>query len=127
MLEKVIKGQGNSDNSAKSKEKPEFKYDVSDNEEAELPIAEKDSMKSSPNESPEMAKSDEKLKSSDHSSGKMSGDDPDDPQLQKVFVEELGKELLMDKEGNLFDLEGNFIGKANNDDDEEEGEMPDLP
>jgi hypothetical protein len=83
-------------------------------------------MKSSPNESPEMAKSDEKLKSSDHSSGKMSGDDPDDPQLQKVFVEELGKELLMDREGNLFDLEGNFIGKANNDDDEE-GEMPDLP
>jgi hypothetical protein len=35
-----------------------------------------------------------------------------DEEIQKVFVEELGKEVLMDKQGNLFDLEGNFIGKA---------------
>ena len=40
-------------------------------------------------------------------------------QFQKVFVEELGKELLMDEQGNLFDLEGNFIGRAANDDEEE--------
>jgi len=36
-------------------------------------------------------------------------------QFQKVFVEELGKELLMDEQGNLFDLEGNFIGRAADD------------
>jgi len=38
-------------------------------------------------------------------------------------VEELGKELLMDEEGNLFDNDGNFIGKASNDDDDNEAEV----
>jgi hypothetical protein len=41
-------------------------------------------------------------------------------QFQKVFVEELGKELLMDEQGNLFDLDGNFIGRASNDDNDAE-------
>lgn len=36
--------------------------------------------------------------------------------LQKVFVEDLGRELYMDNEGNLFDERGNFIGQADIDD-----------
>ena len=32
--------------------------------------------------------------------------------LQKVFVEDLGRELLMDQEGNLFDEKGEFMGQA---------------
>ena len=58
-------------------------------------------------------------------------DGTENVQLQRVFVEELGKELLMDDEGNLFDLEGNFMGKAAGDDEEENGndnpELEELP
>ena len=43
--------------------------------------------------------------------------------MQRVFVEELGKELLMDDNGNLFDMEGNFVGNAGNEDEEEEQEQ----
>ena len=50
--------------------------------------------------------------------GKEEEDNEDEVQLQKVFVEELGKELLIDEQGNLFDLEGNYIGKANDDEEE---------
>ena len=122
-MERIIQNQGRSDISSKLKEKSEFKYDASDNEDSE-PIPENDALKTSQNGSPDGAQSDKKSRSDEHSSGL--GEDPDEAPLQKVFVEELGKELLMDMEGNLFDLEGNFIGKANND-DEDEGEMPDLP
>ena len=122
-MERIIQNQGRSDISSKLKEKSEFKYDASDNEDSE-PIPENDALKTSQNGSPDGAQSDKKSRSDEHSSGL--GEDPDEAPLQKVFVEELGKELLMDMEGNLFDLEGNFIGKANND-DEDEVEMPDLP
>jgi len=33
-------------------------------------------------------------------------------EYQKVYVEELGKEAYMDQEGNLYDIDGNFIGEA---------------
>jgi hypothetical protein len=124
-MEKIIQNQGRGDSfNSKLKEKSEFKYDASDNEETEQPISENDALKTSQNGSPDGAQSDKKSRSDEHSSGL--GEDPDEAPLQKVFVEELGKELLMDMDGNLFDLEGNFIGKANND-EEDEGEMPDLP
>ena len=45
--------------------------------------------------------------------------------LQPVYVEDLGQELLMDELGNLYDLEGNFIGQADGDMDEDEEEMED--
>jgi len=42
--------------------------------------------------------------------------------FQKVFVEDLGQELLMDPAGNLYDMEGNLIGQAASDGEgEEEG------
>eukprot|EP01022_Parablepharisma_sp_SALTPOND_P013586 TRINITY_DN1825_c0_g1_i1.p1 TRINITY_DN1825_c0_g1~~TRINITY_DN1825_c0_g1_i1.p1 ORF type:complete len:711 (-),score=107.76 TRINITY_DN1825_c0_g1_i1:89-2221(-) len=41
--------------------------------------------------------------------------------FQRVFVEDLGEELLMDPNGNLYDLNGNLIGQAASDDEEEEG------
>jgi len=55
--------------------------------------------------------------------------------LQPVFVEDLGQELLMEEAGNLFDMDGNCIGQAEGDEnednqqmdeEEEEGENPDL-
>ena len=51
--------------------------------------------------------------------GKMEAMENDEMELQRVFVEELGREVLMDKEGNLFDMDGNFIGKAGEEEDEE--------
>ena len=51
--------------------------------------------------------------------------------FQRVFVEELGQEVLMDPQGNLFDLNGNFIGQADNqeeiDDDSEDDVYFDGP
>ena len=57
--------------------------------------------------------------------------------FQRVFVEDLGQELLMDRAGNLYDMEGNLIGQADsdkgedNDDDqkyfEEEDSTPGAP
>ena len=38
--------------------------------------------------------------------------------FQRVFVEDLGEELLMDPEGNLYDMNGNLIGQAASDDEE---------
>ena len=32
------------------------------------------------------------------------------PPLQKIFFEDLGQELLIDPEGNLYDFEGQFVG-----------------
>ena len=40
--------------------------------------------------------------------------------FQRVFVEDLGEELLMDKDGNLYDLDGNVIGQAASDGEDEE-------
>ena len=48
------------------------------------------------------------------------GDVGDCVEFQRVYVEELGQEVLMDPQGNLFDMEGNFIGQADGDEDEEE-------
>ncbi len=39
-------------------------------------------------------------------------------ELQRVFVEDLGEELLMDEQGNLYDEKGNLIGQAESDDDD---------
>ena len=41
-------------------------------------------------------------------------------QFQRVYVEDLGEELLMDPQGNLYDLNGNIIGQAASDDEGEE-------
>ncbi len=41
--------------------------------------------------------------------------------FQRVFVEDLGQELLMDPEGNLYDMNGNVIGQAES---EEETAQP---
>ncbi len=44
--------------------------------------------------------------------------------FQKVFVEDLGQELLMDPNGNLYDLQGNIIGQAAGEDDEQDSAGP---
>lgn len=45
--------------------------------------------------------------------------------FQRVYVEDLGQELLMDPKGNLYDLEGNLIGQAASDDEEQENPADD--
>eukprot|EP00826_Nyctotherus_ovalis_P032908 TRINITY_DN2651_c0_g1_i11.p1 TRINITY_DN2651_c0_g1~~TRINITY_DN2651_c0_g1_i11.p1 ORF type:complete len:233 (-),score=82.54 TRINITY_DN2651_c0_g1_i11:118-816(-) len=40
---------------------------------------------------------------------------------QRVFVEDLGEEVLMDPKGNLYDFNGNLLGQAASDDEEENG------
>ena len=45
--------------------------------------------------------------------------DPTKHNLQRVFIEDANQEFLMDSTGNLFDLEGNCVGKAQY--DEEDG------
>ena len=54
------------------------------------------------------------------------GDEDDDLpfEFQRVFVEELNQELLMDPNGNLFDMDGNFLGQAAG--DGEEGDDDDI-
>lgn len=32
--------------------------------------------------------------------------------FQRVYVEDLGKEMFMDENGNLYDLDGNFVGQC---------------
>ena len=44
--------------------------------------------------------------------------------FQRVFVEDLGQEVLMDAQGNLYDEDGNIIGQAASDD---EGEAENNP
>ena len=39
--------------------------------------------------------------------------------FQRVFVEDLGEEVMMDQKGNLYDFNGNLIGQAASDDEEE--------
>ncbi len=39
--------------------------------------------------------------------------------FQRVYVEDLGQDLLMDPNGNLYDLNGNIIGQAASDDEDE--------
>ena len=56
-------------------------------------------------------------------------EDPSLPRLQRVFIESSNQEYLMDSHGNIFDLEGNYIGQAANEDDEllfEEGDEGDV-
>ena len=38
--------------------------------------------------------------------------------LQKVFIEDANQEFMMDSTGNLFDMEGNCVGKAQYDDED---------
>ena len=38
--------------------------------------------------------------------------------FQRVFLEDLGKEVMMDEKGNLFDFDGNLLGQAESDDEE---------
>jgi hypothetical protein len=45
--------------------------------------------------------------------------DPSKHNLQRVFIEDANQEFLMDSTGNLFDLDGNCVGKAQY--DEEDG------
>jgi len=40
--------------------------------------------------------------------------------LRKIQIEGSEEDYLMDSKGNVFDMEGNFIGQANGGDDEEE-------
>ena len=42
--------------------------------------------------------------------------------LQKVMLEDLNQEVLMDEEGNLYDMEGNYLGKL-----DEGAEMEEVP
>jgi len=44
-------------------------------------------------------------------------ENPENHHLQKVFVEEANQEFLMDSTGNLYDMEGNCVGKAQYDDE----------
>jgi hypothetical protein len=44
--------------------------------------------------------------------------DPSKHNLQRVFIEDAGQEFLMDSTGNLFDMEGNCVGKAQYEDDD---------
>ena len=37
--------------------------------------------------------------------------------FQRVYVEDLGEELLMDRNGNLYDFSGNIIGQAGSSED----------
>ena len=49
--------------------------------------------------------------------------------LQRVYVEDLGQEVLMDPAGNLYDMDGNLIGQADGDgdgDEDEDGPMPPM-
>ena len=32
--------------------------------------------------------------------------------FQRVYVEDLGKEMFMDTNGNLYDMDNNFVGQA---------------
>jgi len=53
----------------------------------------------------------------------------DAPKLTRVFIEDLQKEFLMDSKGNVYDMEGFFVGKADNgpeDEEEEEGEDQEI-
>ena len=40
--------------------------------------------------------------------------------LQKVMIQDLNQEFLMDEAGNLYDMEGHYVGKV--DEGAEEGE-----
>jgi len=40
--------------------------------------------------------------------------------LQKVMIQDLNQEFLMDEQGNLYDMEGHYVGKV--DEGAEEGE-----
>jgi hypothetical protein len=42
--------------------------------------------------------------------------------LQKVMIQDLNQEFLMDDQGNLYDLEGQFVGKIDNEAEEEDME-----
>ena len=43
--------------------------------------------------------------------------------LQKVMIQDLNQEFLMDEAGNLYDMEGHYVGKVDEGaDEEEEGE-----
>lgn len=42
--------------------------------------------------------------------------------LQKVMIQDLNQEFLMDEQGNLYDLNGQFVGKVGEEGDEEEEE-----
>lgn len=46
----------------------------------------------------------------------------DQPNLRRIQMEGHEEELLMDEEGNIYDLQGNYVGTLN-DDGEEEGLM----
>ena len=48
--------------------------------------------------------------------------------LQRVYVEDLGQEVLMDPAGNLYDMNGNLIGQADPDggEDEDDLQMPPM-
>eukprot|EP00826_Nyctotherus_ovalis_P013826 TRINITY_DN13792_c0_g1_i1.p1 TRINITY_DN13792_c0_g1~~TRINITY_DN13792_c0_g1_i1.p1 ORF type:complete len:300 (-),score=78.57 TRINITY_DN13792_c0_g1_i1:131-1030(-) len=52
------------------------------------------------------------MKSSSNDSVESSQVNIDLNQLEKVFVEDLGKEMYMDGEGNLYDMDGNYVGQA---------------
>ena len=51
------------------------------------------------------------------------------PKLTRVYIEDLKKEFLMDSKGNVYDLDGYFVGKADNgsEDEEEEEEQNNSP
>jgi len=44
--------------------------------------------------------------------------------FQRVFVEDLGEELLMDPNGNLYDMNGNLIGQADCDEEDDANVPP---
>ncbi len=45
--------------------------------------------------------------------------------LQKVMIQDLNQEFLMDEQGNLYDMEGHYVGKV--DEGAEEGEEEQEP
>jgi hypothetical protein len=81
--------------------------------------AEKDK-KSKKNDNVEIRIDGENEENADSMRENVDGMNDGEEEVQRVFVEELGREVLMDKEGNLFDMDGNFIGKAGGEEDEEE-------
>ena len=56
--------------------------------------------------------------------------------LQRVMLEELNQEVLMDEEKNLYDMEGNYLGKLDDDAEEDQNndkkshenmDLPEIP
>eukprot|EP01022_Parablepharisma_sp_SALTPOND_P032026 TRINITY_DN824_c0_g1_i1.p2 TRINITY_DN824_c0_g1~~TRINITY_DN824_c0_g1_i1.p2 ORF type:complete len:400 (-),score=77.52 TRINITY_DN824_c0_g1_i1:68-1267(-) len=68
----------------------------------------------------------EKLPEADMDPGEEEGLSPEElaylKGFQRVFVEDLGEELLMDPAGNLYDMDGNLIGQAASDNEDGDNE-----